>query len=100
MDAASGIQGPITLIGDVNISPTESGGRLELITGRFVDTSAAVKTKSAQDVKNAGTVFYSGRQVDYVFSDPRFFTVEDAGITQQQVPASGHLSYFAKLKWK
>ncbi len=100
MEVASRIQGPITLIGDFNIHPTESNGRLELITKRFVDTSAAVKTKGAQAVKNAGTFLYSGRQIDYVFSDPRYFTVEDVGVTQKPVPASDHLSYFAKLKWK
>ena len=100
LDVVSKIDGPITLIGDFNITPTGSNGRLEMITKRFVDTSSAVDTKGAEDVRNGGTFYYSGRHIDYVFSDPRYFTVEDVGATRQSTPASDHYSYFAKLRWK
>ncbi len=100
VDVASRIEGPIVLIGDFNIAPTESNGRLEGITERFQDTAIIAPTKSARVARNAGTFYYSGRRIDYVFSDPRFFIVKDAAVTQQEVPGSDHLSYFAKLQWK
>jgi endonuclease/exonuclease/phosphatase family metal-dependent hydrolase len=100
MDIVAPIDGPVTLIGDFNFTPKKSKGRLETIAARFVDTAAAVQTQGARDAQFWGTFVRSKRRIDYVFSDPRHFTVADAGVTLPDKPASDHRAYFAKLRWK
>ncbi len=100
MEIVASIKGPATLIGDFNFTSKNSGGRLEMITKRFVDTATAVHTENARDALFWGTFVRSKRRIDYIFSDPRYFTVADAGVTLPKEPASDHRAYFAKLLWK
>lgn len=100
MDIVAPISGPVALIGDFNFTPQKSKGRLETIETRFADTATAVRTKGALEALQWGTFVRSKRRIDYIFTDPRYFTVLDAGVTLPAIPASDHRAYFAKLRWK
>ena len=100
MDIVAPIDGPVALLGDFNFTPSKSKGRLEMIGKRFVDTATAVKTPGARDARRWGTFVRSKRRIDYVFTDPRYFEVMDAGVTLPEIPASDHRAYFARLRLK
>jgi endonuclease/exonuclease/phosphatase family metal-dependent hydrolase len=71
-----------------------------MIGKRFVDTATAVETPGARDARRWGTFVRSKRRIDYIFIDPRYFDVLDAGVTLPKTPASDHRAYFAKLRVK
>ncbi|MEK9684759.1 MAG: endonuclease/exonuclease/phosphatase family protein [Rhodospirillaceae bacterium] len=103
MERVSEIKGPSILVGDFNIAPDESNGRLELVKIKFSDTAELLDTKKVEEVKKIGTSIRSNRRIDYVFINPNFFNVEDVGVTVQspeQVPASDHRAPYARLSWK
>ncbi len=100
MEIVAPIDGPVALIGDFNFTPKTSKGRLEMIENRFVDTATAAGTKGAREAQRWGTFVRSKRRIDYIFIDPRYFDVLDAGVMLPPVPASDHRAYFARLRRK
>ena len=95
MKAVKKIEGPVVLIGDLNMNPYDP--RLELLRGRFIDSAMAVETESAKNSRNTGTFLGLGR-IDYVLVDPRYFSVKDAGIiSREHWNASDHIAYYARI---
>lgn len=92
------IEGPVVLIGDLNMRPHDP--RLKLLQGRFIDTAMAVDTDAAKNARNTGT-FYGFGRIDYVLVDPQYFVVQDAGIiSREHWNASDHLAYYARVTLK
>jgi endonuclease/exonuclease/phosphatase family metal-dependent hydrolase len=95
MHAVDKIGGPIVLIGDFNVHPSDP--RLELLKQRFIDTAMAVDTEGAKNARSTGTFWGLGR-IDYVLVDPQYFAVQDAGIISfKHAGASDHLAYYSRI---
>jgi endonuclease/exonuclease/phosphatase family metal-dependent hydrolase len=95
MKGVTKIEGPVVLIGDLNLRPDD--WRLKPILERFVDTAMSVDTESAKDARNTGTFLGIGR-IDYVLVDSRYFEVQDSGIVSREYwDASDHLAYYARI---
>jgi endonuclease/exonuclease/phosphatase family metal-dependent hydrolase len=88
------ITGPAILMGDLNLIDPEHG--LDPIRTEFIDTCEAVDTKGARETKERGTFRFGSKRIDYIFVDPDYFTVLDAGLTpEEHREPSDHLAYFA-----
>ena len=93
--AVEKIAGPVVLIGDFNVAPSDRS--LELLKGRFVDTADAIDSESATDALRWETFEGFGR-IDYVFIDRQHFAVEDVGIiAREHWGASDHRAYYARV---
>jgi endonuclease/exonuclease/phosphatase family metal-dependent hydrolase len=85
---------PVLLLGDLNLIDPEEG--LEPLRAKFIDTCEAVDTNGSREAKQRGTFRFGSKRIDYIFVDPDYFTVLDAGLTpEEHREPSDHLAYFA-----
>jgi endonuclease/exonuclease/phosphatase family metal-dependent hydrolase len=104
LHAISKITRPIVLAGDLNIQPGD--WRHSILEQRFTDTALAVDTDSAQQARQMGTYpgrnqDIPGRRIDYILADTSQLEILDAGLMpQEHWPASDHLGYYARLRFK
>ena len=93
--AAEGIPGPLILIGDFNVPPSDRS--LDLLKGHFVDTAEAIDSQSVTDALRWETFEGYGR-IDYIFVDRQDFTVREAGlIGEEHSSASDHRAFYARV---
>jgi len=58
-----------------------------------------VDTKSSQEAKEIGTHRFGSKRLDYIFVDPNYFSVLEAGLApEQHRSASDHIGYFACVR--
>lgn len=91
--AVDPIDGPVVLIGDLNVGPVSvwSGP----LSDRFIDSARALDTAESR-APTFGT-----HRIDYVLVDPRFFVVQEGGlISGEHWAASDHRAYYARLRFK
>lgn len=89
------VKGPVVLVGDLNMSPIDL--RLKILKRRFVDSAEATDTPTAQEARSVGTFYGIGR-IDYVWVDPNYYHVADAGLVEHQHrKASDHLAYWTRI---
>ena len=89
--AVDPIDGPVVLIGDLNVGPISvwSGP----LADRFFDSARGLDTAESR-APTFGT-----RRIDYVLVDPRFFVVQEGGlISGEHWAASDHRAYYARLR--
>ena len=93
-------KGPVVLLGDLNL--TESAHELKPIQQEMIDTCTAVDTDGSKEAKMVGTVLrFSNYRIDYIFVDPRSFSVRDVGLIPEEYrSASDHIAYFACVTLK
>jgi endonuclease/exonuclease/phosphatase family metal-dependent hydrolase len=90
---------PTVLVGDFNCSPENPA--LEPIRRQLTDTCLAAGTTNARAALARGTLLYGQSRIDYIFVDPAFFSVSDAGlIAGKHHQASDHLGYYSSLMFK
>ncbi len=95
MRKVKSVEGPMVLIGDLNMSPFDK--RLTLLKPRFKDSADKIYSTTAQEARSVGTFYGIGR-IDFVMVDPAFFTVLDVGLVERPYrDASDHLAYWAKI---
>ena len=93
------VTGPVILMGDLNLIDPDDG--LTPITKKLVDTCEVVDTKSSQEAKEIGTHRFGSKRLDYIFVDPNYFSVLEAGLApEQHRSASDHIGYFACVRPK
>ena len=89
------VQGPVVLIGDLNMKPYDF--RLKLLNPRFVDSAKQTDSSTAREARSIGTFYGIGR-IDYVLVDPKYYRVIDAGLVEHaHREASDHLAYWARI---
>ncbi len=99
MNYVNAISEPVVFIGDFNMEPDDVRTKLITYKGYFIDTAEAVETDEAIYARWNGTL--RGRRIDYVFVQPLFFEVLDAGlVTDKYQSASDHVAYYTKVKIK
>jgi len=90
----SNVPGPIILMGDFNLIDPDDG--LTPIKNKLIDTCEVVDTKFAQEAKEIGTHRFGSKRLDYIFVDPNYFSVLEAGLVpEEHRSASDHIGYFA-----
>jgi endonuclease/exonuclease/phosphatase family metal-dependent hydrolase len=99
MKIVGDISGPALLMGDLNLIDLEDG--LAPLRTEFIDTCEAVDTKGSREAKQRGTFRFGSKRIDYIFVDPKYFTVLDVGLTpEEHREPSDHLAYFACVTLK
>jgi endonuclease/exonuclease/phosphatase family metal-dependent hydrolase len=95
----SDITGPIILMGDLNLIDPDDG--IAPIKEKLVDSCEEVDTEYSQEAKEIGTHRFGSRRLDYIFVNPNYFSVLEAGLAPQQYrTASDHIGYFACVRSK
>ncbi len=95
MHHIKGVEGPMVLIGDLNMSPFDL--RLNLLKPRFRDSAEKIHSTTAREARSVGTFYGIGR-IDFVMVDPAFFSVIDVGLVERPYrDASDHLAYWARI---
>lgn len=95
------IDGPVVLIGDLNMWPDDE--RHRILAPRFRDSAREADTQGAKFARQRGTWIGEdgdkyGKRIDYVLVDPNFWSVRDAGLLpENHWRASDHIGYFARL---
>jgi endonuclease/exonuclease/phosphatase family metal-dependent hydrolase len=93
----SSVTGPVILMGDLNLIDPDSG--LSPIKEKLVDSCEAVNTEYSREAEEIGTHRFGSRRLDYIFVDPNYFFVLEAGLAPQQYrSASDHIGYFACVR--
>jgi endonuclease/exonuclease/phosphatase family metal-dependent hydrolase len=90
---------PVILMGDLNlINPDDE---LTSIKKRLVDTCEVVNTEFSREAKEIGTHRFGSKRLDYIFVDPNYFLVLEAGLApKEHRGASDHIGYFACVRPK
>jgi endonuclease/exonuclease/phosphatase family metal-dependent hydrolase len=95
----SNVTGPVILMGDFNLIDPDDG--FTPIKNKLIDTCEVVDTKFAQEAKKIGTHRFGSKRLDYIFVEPNFFSVLEAGLVpKEHRSASDHLGYFACVRAK
>jgi endonuclease/exonuclease/phosphatase family metal-dependent hydrolase len=95
----SSVTGPVILMGDFNLIDPHNG--LAPIKKKLADTCEVVDTEYSQEAKEIGTHRYGSKRLDYIFVDPDYFSVLEAGLApEQHRSASDHIGYFACVRSK
>jgi endonuclease/exonuclease/phosphatase family metal-dependent hydrolase len=95
----SSVTGPVILMGDLNLIDPDDG--LAPIKKKLVDTCEMVDSEYSQEAKEIGTHRFGSRRLDYIFVDPNYFSVLEAGLAPEQYRnASDHIGYFACVRPK
>ena len=93
------VVGPVILMGDLNLIDPDD--ELTSIKKRLVDTCEVVNSEFSKEAKEIGTHRFGSRRLDYIFVDPNYFSVVEAGLLpEKHRHASDHLGYFACVKLK
>ena len=93
------VTGPVVLMGDLNLIDPDTG--LAPIKTKLVDTCEMVDSEYSQEAKATGTYRFGSRRLDYIFVDPNYFSVLEAGLAPEQYRnASDHIGYFACVRPK
>jgi endonuclease/exonuclease/phosphatase family metal-dependent hydrolase len=93
------VTGPVMLMGDLNLIDPDHG--LSPIKKKLVDTCEVVDTDFSQEAKDIGTHRFGSKRLDYIFIDPNYFSVLEAGLApEQHRSASDHIGYFACVRPK
>ena len=88
------VTGPVILMGDLNLIDPDDG--LVPIKKKLVDTCEMVHSEYSEEAKEIGTYRFGSRRLDYIFVDPNYFSVLEAGLAPEQYRnASDHIGYFA-----
>jgi len=95
----SNVTGPVILMGDLNLIDPDHG--LAPIKKKLIDTCEVVDTESSQEAKEIGTHRFGSKRLDYIFVDPNYFSVLEAGLApEQHRSGSDHIGYFACVRPK
>jgi endonuclease/exonuclease/phosphatase family metal-dependent hydrolase len=95
----SSVTRPVILMGDFNLIDPDDG--LTPIKKKLVDTCEVVDTKNSQEAEEIGTHRFGSKRLDYIFVDPNYFSVLEAGLApEQHWSASDHIGYFACVRPK
>lgn len=90
---------PVILMGDLNLIDPDAG--LAPIKKKLVDTCEVVNTEFSQEAKEIGTHRFGSKRLDYIFVDPNYFAVLDAGLApKEHRDASDHIGYFSCVTLK
>ena len=90
----SNIFEPVILMGDFNLVDPDT--ELAPIKEKLADTCELVDTEFSQEAKEVGTHRFGSKRLDYIFVDPNYFSVMEAGLVpEQHRSASDHFGYFA-----
>jgi endonuclease/exonuclease/phosphatase family metal-dependent hydrolase len=93
------VTGPVILMGDLNLIDPDAG--LAPIKTKLVDTCEVVDSEYSQEAKEIGTYRFGSRRLDYIFIDPNYFSVLEAGLAPEPYRnASDHIGYFACVSSK
>ena len=93
------VTGPVILMGDLNLIDPDNG--LAPIKMKLVDTCEVVDSKFSQEAKEIGTHRFGSKRLDYIFVDPKRFSVLEAGLIPEEYrSASDHIGYFACVRPK
>lgn len=94
MKLMSEVTGPVVFMGDLNLIDPDHG--LAPIKTKLIDTCEVVDTKCSREAKERGTYRFGSKRIDYIFVDPVYFTVLEAGLVpEEHRSASDHIGYFA-----
>jgi endonuclease/exonuclease/phosphatase family metal-dependent hydrolase len=90
---------PLILMGDLNLIDPDDG--LAPIKKNLIDTCEVVDSKFAREAKDIGTHRFGSKRLDYIFVDPNYFSVLEAGLVAEEYRgASDHIGYFACVRPK
>jgi len=93
----SSVARPVILMGDFNLIDPDDG--LAPIKKKLIDTCEVVDTEGSQEAKEIGTHRFGSKRLDYIFVDPNYFSVLEAGLApEQHRSASDHIGYFACVR--
>ena len=93
------VSGPVILMGDLNLIDPDD--ELAPIKKKLVDTCEMVDSEYSREAKEIGTYRFGSRRLDYIFVDPNYFSVLEAGLAPEQYRnASDHIGYFACVRSK
>ena len=93
------VSGPLILMGDLNLIDPKVG--LVPINKKLVDSCEVVDSQYSREAKEIGTHRFGSRRLDYIFVDPNYFSVLEAGLAPEQYrTASDHIGYFACVRPK
>jgi endonuclease/exonuclease/phosphatase family metal-dependent hydrolase len=86
-------------MGDLNLIDPNVG--LVPINKKLVDSCEVVDSQYSREAKEIGTHRFGSRRLDYIFVDPNYFSVLEAGLAPEQYrTASDHIGYFACVRPK
>ncbi|MBC2713280.1 MAG: endonuclease/exonuclease/phosphatase family protein [Desulfosarcina sp.] len=90
------LKSPLVLAGDFNCPADDPA--LSPIRTRMVDTCSAVDVTGAREADAVGTMVLYNIRIDHIFFDPRYLSVNDAGLLPESHRlVSDHIGYHADL---
>ncbi len=90
---------PAVLLGDLNCRPDDP--LLKPLEDRLADTCRMARTDLSREADARGTLLKEEGRVDYIWVEPRFFGVIEAGLVPEpHRRVSDHIAYFADVVLK
>lgn len=90
------VRSPVCILGDLNLDPDDP--LLYPLKERLADSCQLAQTRLSEEAKMKGSLLKGDRRVDYIWIEPRFFTVQEAGLTPEPYRTiSDHIGYFADV---
>ena len=90
------VTSPVFILGDLNLRPDDP--ILHPLKERLADSCQLVQTRLSEEANMKGSLLKGGMRVDYIWVEPRFFKVLEAGlIPEPHRRISDHIGYFADV---
>ncbi|MBT8362370.1 MAG: endonuclease/exonuclease/phosphatase family protein [Deltaproteobacteria bacterium] len=90
------ITSPVCMLGDLNLGPDDPV--LHPLKERLADSCQLAQTRLSEEANIKGSLLKGDMRVDYIWIEPRFFTVQEAGlIPEPHRGVSDHIGYFADV---
>lgn len=86
----------VILAGDFNCTPNHPA--LTPIKNKYIDSCRAIRTSVSAEAESHGTVLKGSGRIDYIFVDPRYWIVGEAGLLPEaHRRVSDHIGFFADI---
>ena len=90
------VTSPVCILGDLNLGPDDP--LLQPLKERLSDSCQLAQTRLSEEAIMKGSLLKGDMRVDYIWIEPQFFTVQEAGlIAEPHRKVSDHIGYFADV---
>jgi len=90
------VTSPVCILGDLNLGPDDP--LLQPLKERLSDSCQLARTRLSEEANMKGSLLKGDMRVDYIWIEPQFFTVQEAGlIAEPHRKVSDHIGYFADV---